>query len=80
MNNMQNNTPATILTQLLSMGTNPQQIMQSMANRNPQVNALLNQMQQSGLTPQQFVMQYAKQNNINIQPYINAMNQRGIKF
>lgn len=80
MNNMQNNTPATILTQLLSMGTNPQQIMQSMANRNPQVNALLNQMQQSGLTPQQFVMQYAKQNNINIQPYINAMNQRGINF
>ena len=80
MNNMQNNNPATILTQLLSMGTNPQQIMQSMANRNPQVNALLNQMQQSGLTPQQFVMQYAKQNNINIQPYINAMNQRGIKF
>ena len=80
MNNMQNNTPATILTQLLSMGTNPQQIMQSMANRNPQVNALLNQMQQSGLTPQHFVMQYAKQNNINIQPYINAMNQRGIKF
>lgn len=80
MNNMQNNTPATILTQLLSMGTNPQQIIQSMANRNPQVNALLNQMQQSGLTPQQFVMQYAKQNNINIQPYINAMNQRGIKF
>lgn len=74
------NNPVTILTQMLSMGNNPQQILQSMANQNPQVNALLNQMQQSGLTPQQFVMQYAKQNNINIQPYINAMNQRGIKF
>ena len=74
------NNPVTILTQMLSMGNNPQQILQSMANQNPQVNALINQMHQSGLTPKQFVMQYAKQNNIDIQPYINAMNQRGIKF
>jgi ABC-type proline/glycine betaine transport system substrate-binding protein len=79
MNNPQMN-PATILTQMLSMGNNPQQILQNMANQNPQVNALINQMQQSGLTPKQFVMQYAKQNNINIQPFINAMNNRGINI
>ena len=79
MNNPQMN-PATILTQMLSMGNNPQQILQNMANQNPQVNALINQMQQSGLTPKQFVMQYAKQNNINIQPFINAMNNSGINI
>lgn len=76
---MQQN-PMNILMQLMSMGNNPQQIIQQMANQNPQIRAVFNQMQQSGLTPQQYVMQYAKQNNINIQPYINAMNQKGIRL
>ena len=76
---MQQN-PMNMLMQLMSMGNNPQQIIQQIANQNPQIRAVFNQMQQSGLTPQQYVMQYAKQNNINIQPYINAMNQKGIRL
>lgn len=76
---MQQN-PMNMLMQMLSMGNNPQQIIQSIAAQNPQVQAVFNQMQQSGMSPQQYAMQYAKQNNINIQPLVNMMNQRGIKL
>lgn len=71
------------LEQLMNMvfnGVNPQQIMQSVIQQNPQVQILLNQASQSGMTPQQYAMQYAKQNNINIQPLINMFQQRGIKL
>ena len=76
---MQQN-PMNMLMQMLSMGSNPQQIIQSIAAQNPQVQAVFNQMQQSGMTPQQYAMQYAKQNDINIQPLVNMMNQRGIRL
>ena len=74
-----NNTLA-ILNQMLSMSNNPQTIINNLVNQNPQVKIALNQMQQSGMTPQQYVLQYAKQTNSNIQPLLNAMAQRGIKL
>lgn len=76
---MQQN-PMNMLMQMLSMGNNPQQIIQNMMMQNPEIRTAFNQMQQSGMTPQQYAMQYAKQNNINIQPLVNVMNQRGIKL
>lgn len=76
---MQQN-PMNMLMQMLSMGNNPQQIIQNMMMQNPEIRTAFNQMQQSGMTPQQYAMQYAKQNNINIQPFLNVMNQRGIKL
>lgn len=76
---MQQN-PMEVLMQMIAMGNNPQKITEQMLYQNPQVRTVFNQMQQSGLTPQQFVFQYAKQNNINIQPLINMLNQRGIKL
>lgn len=76
---MQQN-PMNMLMQLMSMGNNPQQILQNAMTSNPQIRTVLNQMAQSGMSPQQYVMQYAKQNNINIQPFVNMMNQRGIKL
>ena len=72
--------PMEVLMQMITMGNNPQKITEQMLYQNPQVRTVFNQMQQSGLTPQQFVFQYAKQNNINIQPLINMLNQRGIKL
>ena len=66
--------------QLIAGGMNPQQIIQNITQQNPQVQVLLNQARQSGMTPQQYAMQYAKQNNINIQPLINLLNNRGIKL
>lgn len=55
---------------------NPQQ----MLNSNPQFNAILNQARQSGMSMRDFTMQYAKQNNINIQPMLDLLAQRGFRF
>lgn len=61
-------------------GGNPEQIAQNMIRQNPQLNAIFNQMQQSGLSAKDFTMQLAKQNNIDIQPLMNMLKQRGLKF
>ena len=68
------------IMQMINPNMNPNQIMQQMISQNPQLQTILNQAQQSGMTPQQFAMQYAKQNNINIQPLIQMFNQKGIKL
>ena len=44
------------------MNCNPNQLIQ----QNPQAQILFNQMKQSGMSIQDFTMQYARQNNINI--------------
>lgn len=74
------NNPVQMILQMMMGGQNPQQIMQSVVQQNPQIQVLLNQAQQSGMTPQQYAMQYAKQNNINLQPLINMFAQRGIRL
>lgn len=55
---------------------NPQQ----MLNNNPQFNAILNQAKQSGMSMRDFTMQYAKQNNIDLKPYMDFLAQRGFRF
>lgn len=68
------------IMQMLMTGQNPQMIMQQIVNSNPQAQVILNQMQQSGMSPQQYVMQLAKQNNINLNPMLNMLRQRGFKL
>lgn len=58
---------------------NPEQMVEGMIKNNPQMNAVLQQVQQSGMSMKDFTMQYAKQNGIDIQPLINMMSQKGIK-
>jgi hypothetical protein len=70
-----NNNPVNIFQQFLSMGPNPQMIQQALFQQNPQMQVIYNQMMQSGLPPIQFVMQYAKQNNINPDMINNMYNQ-----
>lgn len=77
---MNNNNILNTLTQIISLGNNPQQILQNMVSRNPVFANALTQMQSSGLTAQQYVMQYARQNNIDIQPMINLLQQKGFKL
>lgn len=68
-----------LINQLLGMGTNPQQVEQVLFQRYPHLRVISNQMSQSGMSPLQFAMQVAKQNNIPIQPNIMAsMFQQGI--
>ena len=69
-----------MITQILTSGQNPNQLIQQMITQNPQAQVLFNQMQQSGMSIKDFTMQYARQNNINLQPIISTLNQRGIKF
>lgn len=74
MNN--NNNPMMLFQKMLSMGNNPQQIEQMILQQNPQLQVISNQMKQSGMSPLDFVMQYARQNNINpnlINQMVNQM-------
>ena len=68
------------IMQMLMSGMDPNMIMQNIMRQNPQAQIVLNQMQQSGMNPQQYVQQLAKQNNINLNPMLNMLRQRGIKF
>jgi hypothetical protein len=69
------NNPVNIFQQFLSMGSNPQMIQQTLFQQNPQMQVIYNQMMQSGLSPMQFVMQYARQNNIDPNMVNNMYNQ-----
>lgn len=75
MNNVLN-----FVLQTIGGGVNPQQTIQQLISQNPQAQILFNQMQQSGMSMKDFTLQYAKQNNINIQPVLQQLNQRGIKL
>ena len=59
--------PMDLFKQFMTMGKDPKQIEQMIYKKNPQMLALANQMKESGLSPIQFAMQLAKQNNIPIQ-------------
>ena len=71
-----NNNIINFILQTMTSGINPQQLIQ----QNPQAQILFNQMQQSGMSMRDFTLQYAKQNNINLEPIIQQLNQRGIKL
>lgn len=59
--------PMDLFKRFMTMGKDPKQIEQMIYKQNPQLLALSNQMKESGLTPIQFAMQLAKQNNMPIQ-------------
>lgn len=80
MNNNIPNNLYNVFSQIIGMGNNPQQIFQNMINNNPQLQVVLNQMQQSGLSPKEYALQFAKQNNININPMIEMLQKRGIRL
>lgn len=75
-----NNNVLNIFNQLISGGQNPQQIINNILMQNPQYQMIFNQIQSSGLSMKDYVLQYAKQNQIDIQPMINLMQQKGYKL
>lgn len=77
--NIMNNNMLSMLMQMMG-GSNPQQMVQNIITRNPQMNAILQQQKNSGLNMEQYVRQIAKQRNIDIEPMIKMMRQRNIKF
>lgn len=70
--------PMQILMQMMN-GGNPQAMLQNAMQRNPQLQAILNQQKQSGMSMEQYVRQLAKQQNVDIEPMLNMLRQRGIK-
>lgn len=75
-----NNNIINAILQLITNGQDPQQVIQQMISQNPQAQILFNQMKQSGMSAKDFTLQYARQNNINLQPILSALNQKGVKF
>ena len=69
-----------IINFILQSAGNPQQVVQQIINQNPQAKILMNQVQQSGMSMRDFTLQYARQNNINLQPILQQLNQYGIKL
>lgn len=69
-----------IINFILQSAGNPQQVIQQMIAQNPNAQILMNQMQQSGMSMRDFTLQYARQNNINLQPILQQLNQHGIKL
>ena len=74
-----NQNPMFFLMSMLS-GGNPQAHVQQIMQSNPQAQAIVTQMKQSGMTPKQFLNQYARQNNIDLTPMINLLGQNGIRI
>ena len=74
-----NQNPMFFLMSMLS-GGNPQAQIKQIIQSNPQAQAIITQMQQSGMTPKQFLNQYARQNNIDLTPMINLLGQNGIRI
>ena len=74
-----NNNLMNMLMQMISGNMSPQQILQNMMNQNPQVRAMMNQIQQSGMSPQEYLNQYAKQNNIDLNnnPLVQMLRKQG---
>ena len=68
-----------MLIQMLQGGKNPEALVQNMMKSNPQLNGIVQQAQKSG-DVKKFVMQYAKQRNIDIGPLMDMVNNRGIKM
>lgn len=77
-NNMNN--VVDLIMRIMTNGQNPNQVVEQLISNNPQAQALFTQMKQNNMTIKDFTLQYAKQNNINIETILNTLSQRGIKL
>lgn len=68
------------IMQLMQMGQSPEVLIQNMVRQNPQLQVMFNQQQQSGMDWKSFVMQLAKQQNVDITPVLQSFQQKGIRL
>ena len=68
------------LMYLMSMGQNPQQIMQNAIAQNPQLQQTFSQIGNSKMSTKDIVMQIANKRGIDVNQVISFMNQRGIRM
>lgn len=72
--------PLQMVMQLMASGKNPNILIQELLMQNPNAQGLLNQIQQSGMNPKQFVEQMAKQQNIDLSQFYQFAQKQGIKL
>ena len=77
MNN--NNNYINNLNQLLSMGNNPQQIVQNAIAQNPQLQQLFSQIG-GRVNAKNLVMQIAQQRGIDLNPMLQFLQSKGIRM
>ena len=63
-----------LLSQFLN-SSNPKEAIQKMVMNNPKMQNVLQLFQNSNLTPKQFFYQYAQQNGINPDQFINSLKE-----
>ena len=59
--------------QSILKSSNPMELIQNLISSNPRLNNLMQFMQSSGKTPKQFFYEYAQQNGINPDEFINSL-------
>ena len=69
-----------MLNNLNCLIPNPEQVLNQMLQRNPQLQGVMTQIRSSGMTPTQFLNQYMQQNNISQQQMLQALRQMGIRL
>ena len=77
---MNTNTIIKQVMSLLNQNIDVEQYLNNVAQQNPQVRTLLNQKKQNGMSYQDLVVQLARQSNINLTPYVQALSKQGIKL
>lgn len=75
-----NNNIVNLIMQIMTNGQNPNQVVEQIISKNQEAQVLFNQMKQSGMSVKDFTLQFAKQNNINIEEILNTLSQKGIKL
>jgi hypothetical protein len=75
-----NNDIVSTMMQILQMGQNPEQLIMNAAKNDPQINALINQKQQNNMSWKDLTLQIAQQKNVNIQPILQQLSQKGFRM
>ena len=65
--------PQNSLIQELEKSNNPMQMIQNLAARTPQGNALIQALQTSGMTPKEFFYKYAQQQGVDPNQFLNSL-------
>ena len=63
-----------LFQQFLS-SSNPEQFIQNMIMKNPKLNNVMSLLQSSNMSPKQFFYNYAQQNGVNPDQFLNSMRQ-----
>lgn len=63
------------LFQQFMSSSNPEQFIQNMIKNNPKMNNVMKILQSSSMSPKQFFYQYAQQNGVDPDQFLNSMRQ-----